>query len=123
MFSRVKLFLFTTLIFLFLCTCETKQLTLPIAEESLIKILCDVHVIEGALQNQKASEKDSLAKTFYDQVYEKHDISEEDFVLTLEIMEKDPKLLQEIYDQVLVELDSLEERSYKSKYKKNKVPN
>lgn len=118
MSSRFRLSMLIAVMFLFLSTCETKQVGLPMEEEALVKMLCDVHVIEGALQNQKASQKDSLAKVFYDQVYERYDITEGDFEEVLAIMEKDPKLLGQIYDKVLVELDSLEEKSYKSKYKK-----
>lgn len=104
--------------FLLLCSCDPSPSILPIQEESLVKILSDVHIIEGALQNQKNSLKDSIAKAHYDQVYKKHDISEKDFVSTLEMLEKDPKLLEKIYEKVLIELDSIEKRSYKEKFKK-----
>jgi hypothetical protein len=119
MYRIVLLPFFTTLSILFLFTCDANPtVNLPIDEEALVKVLCDVHVVEGALQNQKASEKDSLAKAYYNQIYEKHDIQEQDFVKTLEAMEKNPKLLGQIYEQVLVELDSIEELSYKGRYKK-----
>ncbi len=119
MCRNFNLFLFTHLVILILFTCDANpKENLPIDEDTLVKLLCDVHVVEGALQNQKASEKDSLANAYYNQIYEKHDILEEDFVKILEVMEKDPKLLGHIYDQVLVELDSMEELSYKGRYKK-----
>lgn len=119
MCRQVLAFLLALLFFVNLLSCDADPKTsLPIEKESLVKVLSDIHIIEGALQNQKSSDKDSLANTFYNQIYEKHDISEADFVSTLELMEEDPKLLQQIYEQVLIELDSIEKQSYKSKYKK-----
>ena len=119
MYRKVLLSFVSALSILFLFTCEANQaVNLPIDQESMVKVFCDVHIIEGALQNQKASEKDSLAKAYYNQIYEKHNIQEQDFVKTLEVLEKNPKLLGQIYDQVLVELDSIEELSYKGRYKK-----
>ena len=96
-------------------------MVLPIDDELLIEVLSDVHIIEGALQNRRLSEKDSFANIYYNQIYEKHEISEQDFVTSLQILEKDPKKLESIYKIVLERLDSLEEKSYKSKYKKNKA--
>jgi len=109
-------FLFSILITLF--GCSRGETELPIREPLLIDVLCDVHIIEGALQNRAMLEKDSIANIYYNQVYQKHGISEVDFETTLEILQRDPRQLESIYSKVLVLLDTMENHSYKSKYKK-----
>ncbi len=116
MSSNLKYLFFLSLVLC--CSCGENSNAIPIEAPVLIKILCDVHVVEGALQYQKSTQKDSIAKAYYDQIYQKYDIEESDFITTLKVIEKDPKLLEELYAKVLIELDSLEERSYKRKYKK-----
>lgn len=101
-----------------LCGCGDGDTKLPIEEPTLLEILCDVHIVEGAFQNRKKSEKDSIADLYYQQVYTKHDVTEADFIRCLELLEKDPKRLEIIYSQVLVMLDTLEKQSYKDKHKK-----
>jgi len=101
-----------------LSDCSNGEPRLPIEEPLLINVLCDVHIIEGAIQNRTKSTKDSVANLYYQQVYEKHQIKEEDFIKTLEILEKNPKILEVLYSKVLIQLDTLEQHSYKSKYKK-----
>jgi len=91
---------------------------LPIGDEALIELLCDVHIMEGALQNRAKEGKDSIAKMYYEQIYEKHEISEASFIKTLETLELHPKKMEAIYGNVLIRLDTMEEQSYKSKYKK-----
>ena len=102
------------------CSCTKNAVKLPIEEKKLVDILCDVHVMEGAIQNAPKLIKDSLAKVYYDQVYEKHQISESELLSSLEILENNPKSLSKIYTDVLVRLDTLEKKSYKDKYKKKK---
>lgn len=110
---------FNIVCMLFFCvSCGTGKVNLPINDSKLIDILCDVHIMEAALQNRSTEEKDSIAKMYYQQVYEKHEITETSFLRSLELMEEHPKKLEKIYGQVLIQLDTLEERSYKSKYKK-----
>lgn len=93
---------------------------LPIEDKKLIDILCDVHILEGAIQNAPLDLKDSLAKLYYDQVYEKHQISESDFRNSLEVLENNPNYLSKFYNEVLVRLDTLEKKSYKEKYRHKK---
>lgn len=99
-------------------SCIRDNVDLPIKEEKLIDVLSDVHIIEGALANILQTQKDSIAHIYYEQVYEKHDIKETDFISTLETLEANPKILSKIYSQVLIRLDTLEEYSYKSVRKK-----
>jgi len=74
--------------------------------------------MEGALQNRPSLKKDSIAKVYYDQVYEKHDITEDDFLTSLERLEANPKLMSKVYSEVLVRLDTMDQISSKDKYKK-----
>lgn len=109
------------LVFYGLCicfSCTSSGASLPIADDKLVDILCDVHIMEGALQNRSNDDKDSIAKMYYQQIYDKHDIKEQQFIETLEKLELDPKKMGSIYGEILIRLDTLEEQSYKSKYKK-----
>jgi len=118
MCSKLKSYLllsFWTVCFL---GCSSENVVLPLEESLLVNILCDVHIMEGALHTRHSFEKDSLANMYYNQIYERHEVTESDFISSLEAMEKDPKLLEQVYAKVLIELDSIEERSYKRKYKK-----
>ncbi len=114
-----KLFLLFTF-FCMLWACGPKLKAPPIPQDELIEVLCDIHIVEGALQNRPSVQKDSVAKAYYDQVYEKHHITEADFLTSLERLEADPKLMSKVYSQVLVQLDTMEQVSYKDKYPKKK---
>jgi len=109
--------LFLVCLLCLVISCNKNAVKLPIEEKKLVDILCDVHLLEGAIQNAPKAVKDSLAKLYYDQVYEKHQISESELLSSLEIMENNPKSLSKIYTDVLVRLDTLEKKSYKDKYK------
>jgi len=99
-------------------SCTSDSVTLPIEEEKLVDVLSDVHIMEGALLNRIQSQKDSIAKVYYQQVYDRHSITEGEFIQTLETLEDHPKTLSKIYSKVLIRLDTLEEYSYKNVYKK-----
>ena len=103
-----------------LWTCRPKVELPTIPEEQLIEVLCDVHIMEGALQNRPRVQKDSVAIAYYNQVYERHNITESDFLTSLQRLEANPKLMSKIYKQVLVRLDTMEKVSYKDRYPNKK---
>ena len=117
-FQRLVLYALLSCILFITLSCNDRKVSLPIDEAKLIDVLCDIHIIEGALQGRPQKDKDSIAELYYSQIYEKHDIAEQRFIQMLELMQEDPKMLESICGKVLIRLDTLEERSYKSKYKK-----
>ena len=87
------------MLFLFACTKNEESLT--IEKEKMVLILVDVYLAEGALQPVKVTKKDSLAATYYEQIFKIHDIKEEDFLENIRILRENPKLSKDIYKKVL----------------------
>jgi len=104
--------------FIVLSACGPKVVLPSIPQDQLIEILCDVHIMEGALQNRPKRDKDSIAVAYYNLVYEKHQITEAEFLSSLERLEANPKLMSKIYSQILIRLDTMEKVSYKDLLKK-----
>jgi len=117
-FIQLNKLVLSTGLFLMFWTCGPKVELPTIPEDQLVLVLCDVHIMEGALQNRPSLKKDSIAKIYYDQVYQKHNITENDFLISLERLEANPKLMSKVYGEVLVRLDTMDQISSKDKYKK-----
>lgn len=74
---------------------------LPIPEDELIKLLFDVHVVEGALaQLPGGPKKDSLANLYYDQVSEIHKVDRQLLDTCLAILQRNPETAKDIYEKV-----------------------
>ena len=92
------------IVLLFLAGCEEEQ-TLPIEKETLVPVLMDIHLAEVALQQVGKLSRDSVQEVYFGQVFAIHDVQKEDFDKTVEIMRRDPLLLQEIYNEVHRRMD------------------
>lgn len=90
---------------LILNACNKDQEKLPIQEEKMIDILVDVHLAEAAMQELSSVIRDSIGEVYYGQIFEIHDITEEDFNKTLFLIKQDPKHMDRIYKDVLAKLD------------------
>jgi hypothetical protein len=88
----------------FLFSCGPKPAVLPIEKERLIPILVDVHIAEAAVQSLRKQEKDSVIQVYYDQIFEIHKISEDDFYASMEVLKQDAYQLEQIYEVVLEEV-------------------
>ena len=95
------LFVFTLL---FACA---KDKPLPIEEDLLIKVLCDVHVAETTLKQINSKKKDSLATRLYSQIYEIHHVKQADLDTALFYLKKNPKEMERIYSKVVEELGKM----------------
>ena len=91
-------------LFLFL-SCQTKTEGLELPEDKLVSALADAHIIEGALLSVIPSKKDSLRELYYQQIYEIHGISGQAFEHDVEFLKINPKMMDEVYEKVLKELD------------------
>ncbi len=89
------------LLFFVLSACQPRQEELMIPDDTLIQVLSDAHIVEGALLSVKPSEKDSLRTLYYQQIFEIHEISEEGFEHDVEVLKIRPKLMEKIYGKVL----------------------
>jgi len=99
-FSRFYLSIFVILV---LVACNDPNPQLELFEEE-IKILTDVMLLEGVLQDFTGAQKDSLAKVNYDLLYDRHGISEEGLQELRQRFSEDPTLWSRAADSIEVRL-------------------
>jgi hypothetical protein len=80
---------------------------LPVEEGVLVHILVDTHFAEAALLHVNPAMKDSVAKVYYSQIYERHQINEADFDTSLAILKRKPLMNWMIHQRVLTIIDSI----------------
>ncbi len=96
-----------------LFSCQKEKASLTIEEDKMIMILLDVYLAEGAIQPVNMKTKDSLAVTYYEQIFKIHDIREEDFLENIKILRENPILSKGIYKKVLSKHGEILEKSRK----------
>jgi len=97
---RVCLILILSIFF----ACNVGQKRLPVPEKKLIEILTDAHYAEAALQEVYGNQKDSLKKIYYQEIFQLHQVSEEEMTKSMDILRKDPVRLDKIYQAILENL-------------------
>lgn len=107
--NKLKIILFY-FVFLIL-SCGTKTEELPINEEKMVNIFMDVHVAEAVLQSLTMELKDSMAEVYYQQIYEIHQISKEDFEKTIHLLRENPLRLERLYSKVIAGLGKKEAKT------------
>ena len=98
-------------LFLLFSACLQDDPELPIPAEKAAEILIDVHAAEAALQNVYGSKKDTLAKVYYQQIYEVHEIDSTTFAELMELVRNYPKHLKEVYGLAMEQIKSRREAS------------
>jgi len=96
---RIGLILICCFIFIGFGCRQAKRQAIP--EEKMINILIDVHLIEASLLGYSNEQKDSLTQLYYQQIYEIHSISEEEFLNEMKYLKRHPDYLAQLYEQVL----------------------
>ena len=96
---------FAVIFLLIFASCEPKPDQLEIPQDTLVMVLADVHIAEGALLSILPAEKDSLKILYYQQIYEIHGIIEEAFEHDVKILKLNPELMEQVYEEVLAELN------------------
>lgn len=94
---------FFIIIFL-LMSCQPQQEDYKISPSKMVEVLAEVHLSEVALQSVSVSLKDSMAAIYYEQIFEIHDINQEDFDHDIDIIRSQPKTLKLYYTKVLEKL-------------------
>ncbi len=81
-----------------------------IAADSMVKILVDVHLIESSLKtiHTKKQDNEHFTDTYYTTLFEKHHITRDQFLRSLDYYERHAEKLEKIYEDVIVELGKLE---------------
>ena len=97
--------------FLFLCflgSCK-KQVELPKEEERLwLNIMEDIYVAKSASQKMFGSNRDSLEKVYFEEVYAKYDIDSLQIDSFLDTMLQ-AKLLEGFYEDLLLQIELRED--------------
>jgi hypothetical protein len=88
--------------FLLLClfACTPEKGPLPIPESKLIDVLMDIHYAEAASEDKVGSAQDSLRKVYYKEVFKLYNVTEKDFVKTMELLKRNPRRLLKLYKQM-----------------------
>ena len=89
-------------------SCGPEPTPIPMDEDKLVEVLIDVHVAEAAVQMLRGATKDSVINAYYDQIFEIHGLSREDFETTMEILRTDPKRMEGLYSKIMNEMERQE---------------
>lgn len=87
--------------------------TLPegvLSKEQMIPVMVDVQIAEGsiAIGNLHGDSARQKIADYYNHIYERHQVSKEDFQKSLEYYTRHPKQMDQLYKEVLSELTRLE---------------
>ena len=99
--SKSLIFLLAVLFYGLMVGCADQKDPDLLPDDQLIRLVADAHLAEGALQNVGASQLDSMTHLYYQQIFEIHDISEEEFKKNLDYLRQHPKYAEKIYEQVI----------------------
>ncbi len=94
-------------------SCKKSTSNLPIDENKMELILVDINKVEGALDAENVFVKDTLGKKYYNQVFEKHHVTKQDFDSTMSLLEHDPERLLKLYKHIVKEIDPMESKEIK----------
>ena len=95
---------------IFLASCERKEKPEGLIErQKMVTVLTDVHMVSGysATVMDIDTMKQELAN-YMDMVYKKHQIDSVKFKKSLQYYSREPKMLNEMYDEVLRNLEAKE---------------
>ena len=104
---NVRNLIFPIILLLMLGSCDTNVIKTPkpknlLSQAVMAEVLADIHIAEASIQMVN-SEDDSIHQTYinyYNAVFEKNQISRDDFKQSMAYYIKNPVLLQSIYDNV-----------------------
>ena len=110
-----KIFALLTLVFMMTSvSCQDRE---KIPREEMVSILVDIHLLDGAIQQDRYRKKleipDSL--NVYNHVLEKYGYTREQFDSTLNFYSRDPRKFERIYQDVMARLNRMETRAREEK--------
>ena len=83
-----------------------------IPKDILVQVISDMHIIDGITNDMKYYRKynpgDSI--DLYSSIFEKYNVDSEMYELTINEYSKYPQLLDEVYDEVLMKLNLLQDK-------------
>ena len=105
---KLKLFILLLLTSNIFLSCKQEEIKLQISDDEMVKILTDLHISEAAILSLNQKLKDSSTVIYYQQIFEIHGVTDSVFYSDLEILRKNSKRLEEIYQKVIVEVEQLD---------------
>lgn len=111
---RQNFFLLLTvflLLFLFSCGQEEKKVVIPsdvLLKEKMAKVLTDIHLAEAESNVKALPDSIPSKKLSFQKIFDKNNISKEQYEKSLKFYIDHPKLLGEVYDKVLIELSKMQ---------------
>ncbi len=99
-------------VILFSCS-EKKAMPTPdnlISIDSMVPILIDIHIADALLSDIRLHDKDlrDSTRSYYNYVFKKHEISRMQFDSSMRYYGESPKILLDIYDEVLKQMSITE---------------
>lgn len=88
-------------------SCQEEEINPQIPDETMVKILTDLHISEAAILSLNQKIKDSISVVYYQQVFEIHGVKDSVFYKDLEILRGDAKRLEGVYLKVLENIELL----------------
>ena len=111
------LFCLTLMAFLFSCKKKGISYNLSIPQPKLINILTDIYVAETAVKEHNSKNKDSLKNLYFTEIYEIHDIKEDELKSNLDKLSRNFQLNEQIQKQVLDSLKKIQTYKYRPEIK------
>ena len=108
MINRLSFYFLSISIGCCLWTCKPQNPVPSLPEDKLIRVLTDLHFAEAAMTNIFGGVKDSLARTYYQQIYSIHGIDSIILQEQLTALRKNPEYMNMIYDKVVTGIEEKE---------------
>lgn len=121
--QKIVILIITTMISITACN-QNKEIKGSdfIPRDVLVEVIRDIHLMDGVTNDMKYYRKyhpeDSI--DLYGTIFEKYEINREIYERTINEYSKHPKLLNEVYDDVLTELNVMLEELEKQEKEVNK---
>ena len=81
----------------------------PMDKEKLTTVLVDLHVADALAERENSAVKDSVAKIYYKQIFDKHGIDKATLDTTLALIGREPADLDSLYNQVTRRIQALKQ--------------
>lgn len=109
--KKVESFLWVIGFLILVASCSESAIKIPddiIAKDSMVFIMMDIHIAEAGIKTLPNDSINLNNKTYYEFIYKKHSITEEQFQKSLRFYTYNPELLQEIYVKMTEEMSKKE---------------
>ncbi|MGB0177853.1 MAG: DUF4296 domain-containing protein [Owenweeksia sp.] len=106
-----QIFIFPVLFVLLVSCSGRKGVKVPddvFRQDTMIAILTDIHLVEGAKLGRRIMGDTVLVDVYYQKVFEKHLTTKEEFEHSFKFYADHPSEMDKIYDQVIENLNSIE---------------